>query len=83
MKLPKIKRCPFCGGVGTLFRTISNGRWQTKYYTRVMCDICSSQGKSFDSTDDPADNNWETYECYQAISAWNLRVSQEDKSDIE
>ena len=48
-----------------------------------MCDICNSQGKSFDSTNDPADNNWETYECYQAISAWNMRVSQEDKSDIE
>jgi hypothetical protein len=80
MKMPKIKRCPFYGGDATLFRTISQGRWQAQYYTRVMCDICGSQGKSYRSSDDPADGNWETYECYQAICAWNMRTPEKEEN---
>lgn len=79
MDLPSAKRCPFCGGTASLFRTISQGRWKNSYYTRVMCDICGSQGKSFRSDDDPAQANWETYECFQAVCAWNMRTKEKEK----
>ena len=81
MKFPRVKRCPFCGGHATLFRNASSQRWSTSYYVRVRCEVCESQGKTFRCDNDPADGNWETYECYQAICAWNMRAREEEENN--
>ena len=81
MKFPRIKKCPFCGGNATLFKNASERRWCTNYYVRVRCEVCESQGKSFRGTTDPADENWESYECYQAICAWNMRTKEEEETN--
>lgn len=64
-----MKTCPFCGGNASLMRSI--GKY--KYFIFVKCNMCGAQAKAFVSKDDPAEYDWDTYECEQAVQAWDMR----------
>lgn len=73
----KVRRCPFCGGKASLKYNYSNSR----YYIRVSCYVCEAQGKSYKSNENPNDSDWDSFECQEAIHAWNLRAY--DKMDLD
>ena len=76
----RLRRCPFCGGKANVMWNYSGGF----YYTRVKCTVCEAQGKSYKSEENPTDNEWDTFECRMAASAWNMRAYDRiDPKDID
>lgn len=70
-----IKACPHCGGTACLN---SNYSYKTRtYFVMCKCDICGSQGKIYSSREEPAAANWDNAACRDAISAWNMRTTEE------
>ena len=70
MNLPKIKRCPFCGGYSTLAKkskTIIKG--ELAYNTYVYCTDCQSRGRRVLLDDDNPTASREL-----AIAHWNRRT---------
>ena len=71
LELPKIKRCPFCGGFSTLAhnsRTYING--ELTHITYVYCKDCDSRGRRVILNEDGRTRK-ESYVL--AISHWNRR----------
>lgn len=64
-----LRPCPFCGGKPYLTWNYSHD----SYYVRAKCGVCEAQGKTYKGEDNPTQNEWNTSECKQAASAWNLR----------
>lgn len=77
----QIKPCPFCGGTASIWQKgfYDKNRKETAWLVFVKCDMCRSTGKMFvaDDEDEPSKNNWDTYECQQAKTAWNMRSKNE------
>ena len=70
-KLPKIKKCPFCGGFSTLAyksKTIIQG--ELTFITYVYCKDCNSRGRRV-VLDEDGRTPRESREL--AISHWNRR----------
>lgn len=64
--------CPHCGGSARICQRYNyNARC---YYVFVRCDICGSQGKSYKSTGDIYDPEYNDTADIDAISAWNMRT---------
>ena len=80
MSRMRLRRCPFCGGKANTMWNYSGGF----YYIRVRCNVCEAQGKSYKSEENPTDNEWDTFECRMAASAWNMRAYDRiDPEDID
>ena len=62
----KLKSCPFCGGDAE----ISQGRFDGKDTSYVMCRKCAAQGEFFFVSPKYASNE-------RAILAWNRRANNE------
>ena len=70
----QIKPCPHCGGVSYLNQNYS---YKLRcWFTFVKCDICGAQGKSYRSTEEPAEAGWNNTPCNDAIAAWNMRTPE-------
>ena len=69
-----IKPCPFCGGEGSLSYNSKTYNHYERYFVRIECEMCGSQGKTIVSSENPEENCWETNDCHIAIRAWNRRV---------
>jgi len=67
----RILRCPHCGGAAYLNQRYS-ARKDT-YLVFVRCDSCRSQGRIFESHDDPNRSGWQSEACDAAVRAWNQR----------
>ena len=68
----KIKPCPHCNGSGCLY---SNYSYKSRsYFVFVKCEICGSQGKIYNSKDEPAAVDWNNEACNSAVEAWNMRA---------
>ena len=73
METPAIKSCPHCGGAAYLNQTYSG--YMRKYFAFVKCSFCGAQGKAYRSKEEPAENDWATDSCFDAIEAWNKRYT--------
>ena len=69
-----VKECPHCGGSARLSANFSHKTHC--WFIFVRCDICGSQGKPFGSRINPADKEWSTEECADAVNAWNMRKGE-------
>ena len=69
----KIKACPFCGGTAYLNSNYSNRT--RSFFVMCKCDVCGSQGKTYQCNSSPVDDNWDNASCDSAIRAWNMRAS--------
>ena len=75
MSKTTIKPCPHCNGAAYL-----NGNYSYKtrsYFIFVKCDICGATGKTTNSQEDPAAEEWQSDACESAIAAWNLRAYED------
>lgn len=75
-----LKGCPHCGGGARLRKNYS--RKLQMYFVYVKCDICGAQGKSVTSKYE-AEDDWNTPACEKAVSAWNMRVSEDYEDGLE
>ena len=69
-----IKTCPHCGGEASLKASYSPSR--ERYYVYVKCHICGAQGKSYYTPVDPEEDNFTSWPCGDAVSAWNMRYGR-------
>lgn len=76
-----IKPCPHCGGNACLNQNYSYKA--RSYFVFVKCDICGSQGKIYNSKEEPAAADWSNTACDNAIEAWNLRTPEQSRHDPE
>lgn len=72
--MENIQYCPFCGGNAKLCSTYGNR--QRLYFVFVKCDVCGAQGKTYASRTKPADDDWNTQPCEDAVKAWNMRSAR-------
>lgn len=70
-----IKPCPHCGGVAYLNSNYSYRR--RTFFVFVKCDICGSQGKIYNSQDEPNEVDWNNRSCIDAVTAWNMRTTEQ------
>jgi transcription elongation factor Elf1 len=76
MEQEQIKPCPHCGGMAALY---SNYNRRTRsYFVFVKCEICGSQGKIYNSRQEPAAVDWINAACDNAIAAWNMRTTEQE-----
>lgn len=72
----RIRGCPHCGGNSSLTQNYS---YKCKgYFVFVKCDICGAQGKIYNSDTEPAEDNWQSQCCKDAVAAWNMRTGGTD-----
>lgn len=71
--MENIKACPHCGGSACL--TANYSYKIRKFFVFVKCDICGSQGKIYNSAEDPASESWNNQACKDALNAWNMRTA--------
>lgn len=70
----KLKYCPHCGGEAELCGNYSK---QTRsYFVFCKCTICGSQGKIYNTVEDPEGIGWSDYACQSAVKAWNMRYDE-------
>lgn len=70
-----LKRCPFCGGEATL---TANYSYKTRaFFVMGKCSFCGSQGKIYNSNEDPEEAGWNNNACTDAVRAWNMRREEE------
>lgn len=72
--MAKIKACPHCGGDANLYGNYS-GKARS-YFVFVKCNVCGSQGKIYNTPEDPERDNWESLACENAVRVWNMRVGE-------
>lgn len=71
----ELKVCPHCGGEAELFKNYSHKTGS--YFTFVKCSMCGSQGKIYNSYEDPERTGWEdNTACQSAVKAWNMRYTE-------
>lgn len=69
-----IKNCPHCGAEATLH---ANYSYKTRsYFVMVKCNMCGSQGKIYNSNEDPESVDWNNTACIDALKAWNMRYKE-------
>lgn len=69
-----IKLCPHCGGEAALH---ANYSYKTRsYFVMCKCGMCGSQGKIYNSPDNPESEEWNNIACIDAIKAWNMRYKE-------
>lgn len=75
----RILPCPHCGSSATLN---CNYSYKTRtYFVYVKCDLCGSQGKIYNSSEDPNDVNWNNQSCIDSIKAWNMRFDYRNRGN--
>ena len=71
----ELKYCPHCGGEAELYRNYS--RRAGSYFVFVKCSMCGSQGKIYNTEEDPERTGWEdNTACQSAVRAWNMRYKE-------
>lgn len=69
-----IKGCPHCGQKAHLNYNYSA---RTRLYlVFCKCDFCGSTGKVYSSKNNPAEENWMSMACQDAVRAWNTRFDE-------
>ena len=68
----EIKTCTHCGGSSEL--TYNYSHYARSYFVFVKCSICGSQGKIYNTEEEPEQNS---KACIDAVKAWNMRYREE------
>lgn len=78
--MSELKKCPFCGGDPQLrYQGVSRKYDKdTVCIVFVRCRYCKGQGPVFPDNlwPDEDGNNWNTWACECAASAWNRRANE-------
>lgn len=73
----EIKKCPHCGGSAQINYNYSYKKGN--FFIFVRCDICGAQGKAYTTKEDPAEGDFKTDACIDALNAWNMRTAERTK----
>jgi len=73
-KEDSIKNCPHCGGESFLQANFSYKARSN--FVMCKCEMCGSQGKIFNSKENPESTGWNNSACNSAIKAWNMRTQE-------
>ena len=77
--MDNLKKCPHCGGAACLNSSYSYRA--RSYFVFVKCFVCGSQGKIYNSEQDPEQEEWNNAACIKAVEAWNMRTDEKEQEN--